>query len=69
MKRRLHQMLNFFAFNLLFFAIFLNFIHKDKNATENFVQKGTSAVTASLVKKDAGLNQKVNQENIKTVHN
>lgn len=25
-------MLNFFAFNLLFFALYLNFVHKDANA-------------------------------------
>ncbi|HVG41173.1 MAG TPA: hypothetical protein VM888_06130 [Chitinophagaceae bacterium] len=69
MKRRLHQMLNFFAFNLLFFAIFLNFIHKDKDAAENFIQKNTSTATATLVKKDAGLNQKDNQEIIKSSNN
>jgi uncharacterized membrane-anchored protein YitT (DUF2179 family) len=30
MKRRVTKVLNFFAFNLLFFALYLNFIHKDK---------------------------------------
>lgn len=30
MKRRVRRALNFFAFNLLFFALYLNFIHKDK---------------------------------------
>lgn len=30
MKRRLRKIANFFAFNLLFFALYLNFIHKDK---------------------------------------
>lgn len=30
MKRRIHKIANFFAFNLLFFALYLNFIHKDK---------------------------------------
>ncbi|MBS1759340.1 MAG: hypothetical protein JST23_04370 [Bacteroidetes bacterium] len=30
MKRRLRKVVNFFAFNLLFFALYLNFIHKDK---------------------------------------
>ncbi len=29
MKRRATKVLNFFAFNLLFFALYLNFIHKD----------------------------------------
>ena len=30
MKRRLRKVVNFFAFNLLFFALYLNFIHKDR---------------------------------------
>jgi hypothetical protein len=29
MKSRLRKVANFFAFNLLFFALYLNFIHKD----------------------------------------
>jgi len=33
MKRRIRRIVNFFAFNLLFFALYLNFIHKDKAAT------------------------------------
>jgi hypothetical protein len=32
MKRRIRRIANFFAFNLLFFALYLNFIHKDKVA-------------------------------------
>ncbi len=32
MKRRVRKIANFFAFNLLFFALYLNFIHKDKTA-------------------------------------
>lgn len=31
MKRRVRKVANFFAFNLLFFALYLNFIHKDKS--------------------------------------
>jgi hypothetical protein len=30
MKRRLRRIVNFFAFNLLFFALYLNFIHQEK---------------------------------------
>ena len=30
MKRRVRKIANFFAFNLLFFALYLNFIQKDK---------------------------------------
>jgi hypothetical protein len=32
MKRRVRKVANFFAFNLLFFALYLNFIHKDNTA-------------------------------------
>ena len=31
MKRRIRKIINFFAFNLLFFALYLNFIHKDRS--------------------------------------
>lgn len=33
MKRRVRKIANFFAFNLLFFALYLNFIHKDNLPT------------------------------------
>ena len=33
MKNRLFRTLNFCALNVLFFAIYLNFIHKDQNET------------------------------------
>lgn len=32
MKRRIRRVVNFFAFNLLFFALYLNFIHKDNSS-------------------------------------
>ena len=32
MKKRLFRTLNFCALNILFFAIYLNFIHKDQNS-------------------------------------
>ena len=35
MKRRIRKIVNFFAFNLLFFALYLNFIHKDKTNSES----------------------------------
>ena len=31
MKRRIRKVVNFFAFNLLFFALYLNFIHNDNS--------------------------------------
>ena len=34
MKRRIRKIVNFFAFNLLFFALYLNFIHKDRGNSD-----------------------------------
>jgi hypothetical protein len=34
MNPRLFKIANFFAFNLLFFALYLNFVHKDKNVQQ-----------------------------------
>lgn len=31
MKKRVSRIVNFFAINLLFFALYLNFVHKDTN--------------------------------------
>ncbi len=42
MKRRLHRIANFFAFNLLFFALYLNFIHRDKSAITAAAGKTTA---------------------------
>lgn len=42
MKRRIRKIVNFFAFNLLFFALYLNFIHKD-----NVNNESTPAVVVS----------------------
>ncbi len=48
MKRRIRKIVNFFAFNLLFFALYLNFIHKDKVPTEPVpVQTNAAAATIS----------------------
>jgi hypothetical protein len=46
MKRRVRKIANFFAFNLLFFALYLNFIHKDK-VVFTTEQASTSATTTS----------------------
>jgi len=45
MKKRVRKIANFFAFNLLFFALYLNFIHKD--------QQNTPAADATLQPKAA----------------
>lgn len=44
MKRRVRKIANFFAFNLLFFALYLNFIHKDKVA---FIPEQSTTAAAS----------------------
>ena len=46
MKKRISRVLNFFAFNLLFFALYLNFIHKDNNSQVLPITK-SSVVTAT----------------------
>jgi hypothetical protein len=43
MKKRLSRVLNFFAFNLLFFALYLNFIHKDNNTPAPIPGKNTAS--------------------------
>jgi hypothetical protein len=59
MKRRVRKIANFFAFNLLFFALYLNFIHKDKTnlpdvaAQQNAAFSGTVMVDASNANKNA----------------
>jgi len=50
MKKRISRVLNFFAFNLLFFALYLNFIHKDNNTQETAVPKtGGVAIKGSVL--------------------
>lgn len=50
MKRRLRKVVNFFAFNLLFFALYLNFIHKDKTGIEATpVQNNTTNATGTIL--------------------
>ncbi|MBL7731452.1 MAG: hypothetical protein JNM88_09770 [Chitinophagaceae bacterium] len=47
MKRRVRKIANFFAFNLLFFALYLNFIHKDKSAIGTPVAPQTASAAFS----------------------
>ncbi|HWR33821.1 MAG TPA: hypothetical protein VN451_09850 [Chitinophagaceae bacterium] len=46
MKRRVRKIANFFAFNLLFFALYLNFIHKDKSAVVQTVSEKSKQTAA-----------------------
>lgn len=52
MKSRLRKVANFFAFNLLFFALYLNFIHKDKISVtggDQSVQPKTAAFSGTVL--------------------
>jgi hypothetical protein len=53
MKRRVRKIANFFAFNLLFFALYLNFIHKDKSglpvATQTASQQNAAAFSGTVL--------------------
>jgi len=49
MKRRAFKLLNFFAFNLLFFALYLNFIHNDKNVQEAIHASNAASYNAANV--------------------
>jgi len=57
MKRRIRRTVNFLAFNLLFFSLYLNFIHKDKDAgldpvVQNQASTPVQAVKAPAVEKN-----------------
>lgn len=47
MKRRIRKIVNFFAFNLLFFALYLNFIHKDRTDSDNVPASVVSTPSSS----------------------
>ena len=49
MKKRISRILNFFAFNLLFFALYLNFIHKDSNIQQVPAPKSSTASSKGTV--------------------
>ena len=51
MKRRVRKIANFFAFNLLFFALYLNFIHKDNvpAAVDQSNQQTTAAFSGTVL--------------------
>ena len=54
MKRRIRKIVNFFAFNLLFFALYLNFIHKDKGIVEPVpIKSNTAAINGTVPVQDA----------------
>lgn len=50
MKNRVRRIANFFAFNLLFFALYLNFIHQENDSVpeEKLVVEPTTTSPAAL---------------------
>jgi len=52
MKNRVRKIANFFAFNLLFFALYLNFIYQDKQSTaqvDSTVQPSAAAFSGTVL--------------------
>lgn len=47
MKNKFRKVVNFFAFNLLFFALYLNFIHKDNSNDMAHVGNSTPVYTGT----------------------
>lgn len=74
MKRRVRKIVNFFAFNLLFFALYLNFIHNDKvvaatTVSDNNQASNTAAFSGTvLVENPEQYLQKKNEVVLPTVH-
>ena len=70
MKRRVRKIANFFAFNLLFFALYLNFIHKDKSglpvATQTASQQNTAAFSGTVLVDNP--EQSTEKKNVATVN-
>ena len=63
MKRRVRKIANFFAFNLLFFALYLNFIHKDKAIVTGVnqataIQETTAAFSGTVLVDNPDLQKK-----------
>lgn len=49
MKKRLSRVLNFFAFNLLFFALYLNFVHKDSQSQPAQEKAATATIQGTVL--------------------
>jgi hypothetical protein len=67
MNPRVFKIANFFAFNLLFFALYLNFIHKDKNVQQAIsptVQTHVATSTLSTGSTDQFVQKEQSTKNI-----
>ena len=68
MKRRVRKIANFFAFNLLFFALYLNFIHKDSVAVPGANQQNTAAFSGTVLVDNAPLAEKTSASTVLVAH-
>jgi hypothetical protein len=69
MKRRVRKIANFFTFNLLFFALYLNFIHKDQNTlsvTDHAGQPRVAAFSETATASSQPVQVPVQQEQTKS---
>lgn len=64
MNPRVFKIANFFAFNLLFFALYLNFIHKDKNV-QQVISTSVQTPIATRGVSAGGAEQYVQKEQMK----
>ena len=65
MKKRVRKIANFFAFNLLFFSLYLNFVHKDKMAVSVVPQN--SAFSGTVLPDNPGMvTEKKNEVTVTT---
>lgn len=71
MKRRISKVVNFLAFNLLFFALYLNFIHKDKSvqSTSHSIQSAASNGTVLVENPEQYLQKESQHSSVKSDNN
>ena len=65
MKKRISTVLNFVAFNLLFFALYLNFIHKDNGNEIPMHDSSTASVKGTVLVSDPTIYTKADARVIK----
>jgi hypothetical protein len=68
MKKRIHRVLNFVAFNLLFFSLYLNFVHKDRNLTEISAPRKTNTSVVQGTVLVTNPEEYLNKQNAKSVN-
>jgi len=68
MKTRLSKVLNFFAFNVLFFALYLNFIHKgtDVEPVVQPIQTNATIQSTVLIERPGQYLKKASSKHVST---